>query len=345
MRCSSTSAVAGTGKSCHHCKSRKSDPDIVHCNHAHEKKTARSAAEMRPCHKKFCLTCIHKYYPLDEPHVMAGEAAIHDWTCPCCRNCCTCAGCKRSEVAKSQDAAAAESGASSSKFHKLPLPKLTVPAAAAAAAAAAASAAAAIAKATLAAAAVRPSSAGGSAAVRPSSAGGSGSKSTGRSRSKRPRPSSRLGLEVDDDDDDDDHPAGGGSGDRAAKSSSPVPVTSPAWRVARVVAVGSLVSAAGAALSHLATCAWAVSAPNWRTDPMHAMAAVHGTAAGGAPGAHSSMPTMPPAPPPPNEGQLLRLLVQVWERRGPTCLRVVACVWGLGLLVAVGDLVGWPHLL
>jgi hypothetical protein len=120
----------GSGKSCHHCKSRKEDyvghfyafilyflivyinsfslPDpntemlqeIVYCAFTHEKKNAKSATEKRPCHKKFCMGCIRKYYPADEPHVDPGERGVHNWTCPCCRACCCCAGCKKDKSVK-----------------------------------------------------------------------------------------------------------------------------------------------------------------------------------------------------------------------------------------------------
>ncbi len=39
----------------------------------------------RKCHKKYCATCIRKYYSDEEDLVIYGEDAEHDWLCPCCR--------------------------------------------------------------------------------------------------------------------------------------------------------------------------------------------------------------------------------------------------------------------
>lgn len=91
----SSRGTVGSGLSCHQCKSRKPTEELVFCTKLFQKKTKN---ESRPCQKKFCVSCLQKFYHL-EAHGIRGKEAMQTskFVCPSCAGYCVCAVCKRRE--------------------------------------------------------------------------------------------------------------------------------------------------------------------------------------------------------------------------------------------------------
>lgn len=74
------------GTSCHQCKNIKTDNKLAFCSHLFDK---RSKPEKRRCRKKYCSSCLQKFYNLKLENTQAG------WACMSCRGMCVCAACAR----------------------------------------------------------------------------------------------------------------------------------------------------------------------------------------------------------------------------------------------------------
>lgn len=79
-------STAGNGSSCHQCKSRRALGLLAFCCNSTK---AKGVKVIRPCRKKYCYTCLNKFYN----ESVASENA--SWLCPACRKQCVCAACKR----------------------------------------------------------------------------------------------------------------------------------------------------------------------------------------------------------------------------------------------------------
>lgn len=79
--------VEDVGASCHQCKRRRPNSQLLQCNKAFECKTQSSK---RQCRKRFCVHCLVKY-EID----MEEAAKLDRWWCPACCGDCDCASCKR----------------------------------------------------------------------------------------------------------------------------------------------------------------------------------------------------------------------------------------------------------
>ena len=91
----------GTGTSCHHCKSRKESDELFFCSNLFSKKTSNDTK--RKCHKKYCISCMNKFYHAEYSDGEMGQAGDlgSEWTCPCCKSCCRCTACLKSNSKKS----------------------------------------------------------------------------------------------------------------------------------------------------------------------------------------------------------------------------------------------------
>lgn len=80
-----------TGTSCHQCKNARIQEHLASCKNTFQK---RSGGDFRKCRKKYCGTCLSKFY-----HDSVEEANCKDaWFCPSCRHICTCAACSRKVI-------------------------------------------------------------------------------------------------------------------------------------------------------------------------------------------------------------------------------------------------------
>lgn len=75
------------GTSCHQCKNARAHDQLAFCHNAFNKRTG---GDKRQCRKKFCSTCLKKFY---QDSLEASK--MPQWTCPSCRGICTCAACAR----------------------------------------------------------------------------------------------------------------------------------------------------------------------------------------------------------------------------------------------------------
>jgi hypothetical protein len=98
---SSGRLVRVVGNSCHQCKTKRTEFDLVHCTAQHEPepqlKKSRRRRKIRPCRKKYCERCIGKFYgeinpPKPRPSKNDQNQLVYPpYTCPGCRGICTCA--------------------------------------------------------------------------------------------------------------------------------------------------------------------------------------------------------------------------------------------------------------
>eukprot|EP00475_Leptophrys_vorax_P040807 TRINITY_DN7635_c0_g2_i4.p1 TRINITY_DN7635_c0_g2~~TRINITY_DN7635_c0_g2_i4.p1 ORF type:complete len:634 (+),score=89.27 TRINITY_DN7635_c0_g2_i4:421-2322(+) len=94
-------AASSAGSSCHQCKSRRAHNFLAHCQNRGlitESPNGKRSRMKRPCRKKFCSICLQKFYGEKMPF----EKERHDWTCPACREICTCAACRKGKFKQSQ---------------------------------------------------------------------------------------------------------------------------------------------------------------------------------------------------------------------------------------------------
>ena len=64
------------GLTCHQCRNRKST--LVNCTNT-------------DCTKRYCEGCLNNHYNLESTTLLSQGI----WSCPYCRNCCSCISCKR----------------------------------------------------------------------------------------------------------------------------------------------------------------------------------------------------------------------------------------------------------
>lgn len=77
------------GTSCHQCKNTKSLNKLAYCANLFEKRTK---PEKRRCRKKYCETCLLKFY-----NDSFEEIISKPWICASCRGLCCCAACERNK--------------------------------------------------------------------------------------------------------------------------------------------------------------------------------------------------------------------------------------------------------
>jgi hypothetical protein len=75
------------GTSCHQCKNARGLHLLAFCTNAVKK---RNAFGNRRCRKKYCSTCLKKFY-----EETIENSKNPDWQCPSCKGICTCAACCR----------------------------------------------------------------------------------------------------------------------------------------------------------------------------------------------------------------------------------------------------------
>jgi hypothetical protein len=85
----------GLGSSCHQCKSRRAKNQLAYCN-AGMSEGGKKVKIRRPCRKKYCGSCLSKFYHEKMP------GAHISWSCPACRQICTCAACRKNKLKSSK---------------------------------------------------------------------------------------------------------------------------------------------------------------------------------------------------------------------------------------------------
>ena len=102
----------GSGSSCHQCKSRRSFQNLIFCanmflaqaRYKHAREVAASSGHVGPppkldkksiCRKKYCETCLLKFYGERPPVPTLRQSPQSTWICPACRDICCCAACRR----------------------------------------------------------------------------------------------------------------------------------------------------------------------------------------------------------------------------------------------------------
>jgi hypothetical protein len=96
-RLSRGSTTSSAGSSCHQCKSRRAHAYLAHCQNRGlitESPGGKRTRMKRPCRKKYCSACLSKFYGEKMPSVEKRK----DWTCPACREICTCAACRKGKL-------------------------------------------------------------------------------------------------------------------------------------------------------------------------------------------------------------------------------------------------------
>jgi len=77
------------GTSCHQCKNTKALNKLAYCANLFEKRTK---PEKRRCRKKYCETCLLKFYNDSFEDIISKP-----WICASCRGLCCCAACERNK--------------------------------------------------------------------------------------------------------------------------------------------------------------------------------------------------------------------------------------------------------
>eukprot|EP00475_Leptophrys_vorax_P001149 TRINITY_DN10606_c0_g1_i2.p1 TRINITY_DN10606_c0_g1~~TRINITY_DN10606_c0_g1_i2.p1 ORF type:complete len:462 (+),score=71.72 TRINITY_DN10606_c0_g1_i2:512-1897(+) len=86
----SKAASGEIGSSCHQCKRRVPLSGLVFCSNMFMR---NSTDRRQTCRKKYCDTCLKKFYSMDPPPNRHGKDTT--WKCPKCRGMCSCAACRR----------------------------------------------------------------------------------------------------------------------------------------------------------------------------------------------------------------------------------------------------------
>lgn len=89
--------LAGAGSSCHQCKSRRSIDYLVFCRNMFPKNKNINLKQNKLCRKKYCETCLLKFYGERPPHDRQNPQ-LTGWLCLSCRGICCCAACRRAKT-------------------------------------------------------------------------------------------------------------------------------------------------------------------------------------------------------------------------------------------------------
>eukprot|EP01083_Nonionella_stella_P027111 74592_1 len=95
--------------SCHQCKTKKDVNVLFYCTKTRQRKVAcsasDSAANRKRCRKKYCETCMAKYYTHEDVAQLRSVKHANGWCwqCPACIDMCTCRACKRKKVHQQQE--------------------------------------------------------------------------------------------------------------------------------------------------------------------------------------------------------------------------------------------------
>lgn len=100
----SVSGSPHRGSSCHQCKNIKPHSSLACCTHVFAKRTK---PDTRTCRKKYCDSCLAKYYNV----LLINVQHDSQWVCASCRGVCSCAACQRMSLRKRKKVASAMSAA------------------------------------------------------------------------------------------------------------------------------------------------------------------------------------------------------------------------------------------
>ena len=114
-------AAVHKGTSCHQCKNTKQLKKLAFCANLFNKRTK---PEKRVCRKKYCETCLKKFYN-DNLSDIVGKS----WICASCRGVCCCAACTRvgSKKVGKLEATNVGGGLSSAQSHSPPMSSSNTP--------------------------------------------------------------------------------------------------------------------------------------------------------------------------------------------------------------------------
>jgi len=89
--------TGGSGLSCHQCKTRKQLDELYTCGNYERKKraTGEDKKSIKPCRKKYCARCLHKFYGEQPPARRENGTTVLEFECPSCRLICQCAACRK----------------------------------------------------------------------------------------------------------------------------------------------------------------------------------------------------------------------------------------------------------
>jgi len=87
--------IDGKRASCHQCKTKKDVSILFYCTRT--RPCSNNSFKTKRCRKKYCQSCMNKYYPESQVEPLMSIKDSTDWKfdCPACEAICTCRACKR----------------------------------------------------------------------------------------------------------------------------------------------------------------------------------------------------------------------------------------------------------